>query len=68
MNNPQAPLLKYRQVAKFLQVSERTVFTLVKEDQLQAVRFGRTVRIDLDDLHAFIERAKGKRAKGGGSS
>lgn len=68
MNNPQAPLLTYKQTAEFLQVSERTVFTLVQEDQLQAVRFGRTVRIDQDDLNAFVERAKGKLEKRGGSS
>ena len=68
MNNPQAQLLTYKQTAELLQVSERTVFTLVKENQLRAVRFGRTVRIDQDDLHAFIERAKTQQAEGGRSS
>ena len=68
MNNPQAPLLTFKQTAKILQVSERTVFTLVKEDQLRAVRFRRTVRIDQDDLNAFIDRAKTQRTTGGRSS
>ena len=55
----QAPqLLTYKQAAEILQVSERTVFTLVKDGQLRPVRFGRTVRSDSVDLHAFIERAK----------
>ena len=68
MNNPQAQLLNYKQAAEFLQVSERTVYTLVKEGQLRIVRFGRTVRIDQDDLRAFVDRAKTQRVKGDGSS
>lgn len=53
-----ARLLTYRQVAGRLQVSERTVFTLVKTGELRAVRFGGTVRIDPCDLSTFIERGK----------
>ena len=33
-------LLTYKQVAELLQVSDRTVFTLVKTGRLRAVRFG----------------------------
>lgn len=33
-------LLTYKQAAALLQVSERTVFALVKKGQLKAVRFG----------------------------
>ena len=51
-------LLTYKQAAEILQVSDRTVWQLVKDGQLRAVRFGRTVRIDRQDLDAFIEAAK----------
>ncbi len=51
-------LLTYRQAAEVLQVSTRTVWMLVDTEQLKAVRFGRTVRIDHRDLDAFIADAK----------
>ncbi|RMH23666.1 MAG: DNA-binding protein [Planctomycetota bacterium] len=60
-NHPPAcvdPLLTYRQAAKVLGVTERTVWTLVHDGALPAVRFGRSVRIDPADLRAFIERGK----------
>lgn len=53
-----APLLTYRQAAKVLGVTDRTVWTLVNDGTLPAVRFGRSVRIDPADLRTFIERAK----------
>lgn len=55
-------LLTYREVAKTLRVSERTIWTLVKRGELPAVRFGHSVRIDPADLRAFIEQAKGRGA------
>lgn len=57
-SNGAAALLTYREVGKILNVTDRTVWQLVKDGKLQAVRFGRTVRIDPADLRAFIERAK----------
>ena len=35
-----ARLLTYRQVAAYLQVSERSVYQLVKDGKLRVVRFG----------------------------
>lgn len=55
-NSPR--FLTYRQASELLQVSDRTVFSLVKSGQLRAVRFNHTVRIDLLDLEAFIQQAK----------
>lgn len=52
------PLLTYREAAKVLGVTPRTVWTLVQAGTLPAVRFGRSVRIDQADLRRFIERAK----------
>lgn len=54
----QQRLLTYRQAAETLAVTERTVWSLVSKGNLQAVRFGRSVRIDPDDLRSFIERCK----------
>lgn len=51
-------LLTYREVAKTLRVSERTIWTLVKRGVLPVVRFGKSVRIDPGDLAAFIARSK----------
>ena len=58
MTDNTALLLTYKQAGKLLQVSDRTVFTLVKTGQLKAVRFGHTVRIDRRDLETFIQQAK----------
>ena len=52
------PLLTYREAAKVLGVTPRTVWTLVQAGTLPAVRFGRSVRIDPTDLRRFIDRAK----------
>ena len=60
-NQPPAgvnPLLTYRQAAKVLGVTERTVWTLVHDGGLPVVRFGRSVRIDPSDLREFIDRGK----------
>ena len=53
-----APLLTYRQVAKLLAVSERTIFTLAKRGDLPGVKIGGQVRFDPRDLESFIERQK----------
>lgn len=62
MGDRSQSLLTYREVAKTLRVSERTIWTLVKRGELPAVRFGHSVRIDPVDLRAFIEQAKGRGA------
>lgn len=51
-------LLTYKDASKLLGVTERTVWTLVNQGELPAIRFGRTVRIDPVDLRGFIDRAK----------
>lgn len=51
-------LLTYKQVAAILQVCEKTIFNKVKAGELKAVRLGSTVRIDPNDLTAFIEQGK----------
>jgi excisionase family DNA binding protein len=51
-------LLTYKQAGTLLGVTERTVWTLVNDGELPAVRFGRSVRIDPADLRAYIDRCK----------
>ncbi len=51
-------LLTYREAAGVLGVTSRTVWQLVNDGVLQAVRIGRLVRIDEADLRAFIDSAK----------
>lgn len=51
-------LLTYKQAGELLGVTERTVWTLVADGALQAVRFGRSVRIDPADLRGYIDRCK----------
>ena len=58
MSDDSPRLLTYKQAAELLQVTDRTVFTLVKTGKLQAVRFRRTVRVDVRDLDAFIQASK----------
>lgn len=53
-------LLSVVQAAKYLAISERTLWTLIKENRLPAVRFSdRITRIDTDDLERFIQSVKG---------
>ncbi len=56
-------LLDYREAARLLAVSERTVWSLVAKGELPAVRIGRAVRIDRRDLVAWVDRQK---SAGGG--
>lgn len=51
-------LLTYKQAGDLLGVTERTIWTLVDQGKLPAVRFGRSVRIDPVDLRAYIDRCK----------
>ena len=68
MNLPDdAPkLMTYQDAAKVLQVSDRTVWSLVDRGELPAVRFGRSVRIDRRDLEAFIDKSKPQSTPGNG--
>lgn len=52
-------LLTPREAAKALSVCEKTLWTLTKRGELQAVRIGRAVRYDVTGLQAFINQRKG---------
>lgn len=52
--------LSYKQVAKKLNASERTIMRLVANGELKATRLSsRTIRIFDADLNAFIEGKRG---------
>jgi excisionase family DNA binding protein len=51
-------LLKSPDVCRIAGVSPRTLWQLVKDGKLPAVRFGRAVRFDPKDVAAFIQSRK----------
>lgn len=53
-DSPPTCLLTFRQAAKSLGVTERTIYNYVIRGQLTAIKLGRLRRIHPDDLAAFI--------------
>ena len=51
-------LLRPREAAEWLKISERSLWSLTQRGELPAVRTGRSVRYDLADLIAFVEARK----------
>ena len=57
MNRYEPVLLTYQEAAKVLKCSPRTVWTLVADGDLQAIRVGsRLVRIPMVAIEEFVER------------
>ncbi len=54
----QRRLLRSREAAAFLAVSERTLWSMAKRGEIQVVRCGRAIRYDPLDLVAWIQGAK----------
>lgn len=52
-------LLKPREAAEALAISQRTLWTLTKCGEIRCIRCGRAVRYDPIDLRAWIETKKG---------
>ena len=51
-------LLTPKQAAELLQISERTLYKLSKFEGLPAVKVGRIVRYDAEDLREWIAKNK----------
>lgn len=51
------PLLSAAEIAVILHVSLRTVRRFIASNELEAVRIGRSVRVQESALQAFIERS-----------
>lgn len=56
-SHPEARLLRVRVVAEFLAVSNMTVYRLIRDGKLKAVRVGHGWRISEADLAGFLEKA-----------
>ena len=52
-------LVKCREAAAYLGISERKLWELKKAGRIPSVRIDRCVRFDIADLDTFIRRAKG---------
>ena len=52
-------LIKVRQAAQYLGISERKLWQLTKDRRMPAIKFDRVVRYDIADLDEFIAKAKG---------
>ncbi len=52
-------LLTPREAAQALRISERKLWGLTASGEIPCVRIGRSVRYDINDLHAWIEERKG---------
>lgn len=65
MNHADTPtlLLRSRDAAKSLSISDRTLYSLTRRGELRAVRIGRAVAYSLDELRAFIARRQEGGAK-----
>lgn len=57
-NVEQTPMLTVFDVAKRMNISERTVFRWIKTGKLKSVRVGRVVRVTPDDLNRFVQMHK----------
>jgi excisionase family DNA binding protein len=55
---PEPLLLRPREAARFLAISERTLWELTRRGEILCVRLGRAVRYDRRDLLAAVERLK----------
>lgn len=52
--------LKVKKVAELLELNILTVYGYIRQDKLQAVKFGRSYRIEEKDLEKFIKEHKVK--------
>lgn len=53
----QRPMLTLRETAERLNVSEKTIRRLVANRELAAIRVGNQLRLDADQLEAWISQA-----------
>lgn len=51
-------LMRYREAAAYIGISERSLWSMVASGEIRAVRRGRSVRIDVDDLNRWIRKMK----------
>jgi excisionase family DNA binding protein len=59
MDTDAARLLTVREVSDRLQISERQVWTMVQTGELKSLRLGRSRRVALIDLLAYLDARRG---------
>lgn len=52
------PLLTIKQASKILGITERTLFTFTKRGDLPCIKVGFSVRYDVRDIEAYLNRNK----------
>ena len=57
-SGPGSEFLKVDEVARIFRVSRSTVVRLIREGKLQAIRVGRSYRIDAQDMICFLETVR----------
>ncbi len=55
-------IMSTKDAAKYLKVSERTVFRLIKKNAIEASKFGNYWMIDKTSVEDYAKRNKGKAA------
>lgn len=48
--------LRATEIAKILKISKALAYRLISEGEIASIRFGRTIRVRLEDLEMFIQR------------
>lgn len=56
----ESALMKVREVAAELRISQRTAYTLVASGQLKSVHIGRLIRVTRAALDEFMEASESK--------
>lgn len=56
-------LLRPREAAQWLKISERSLWTFTQRGELAAIRIGRSVRYAVSDLIAFVESRRRREAE-----
>jgi excisionase family DNA binding protein len=48
--------LRATEIANILKISKALAYRLIAEGEISSIRFGRTIRVRLEDLEIFIQR------------
>ena len=58
MTSPEITWLGSPEAARYLGISQRTLYRLVDDGQLTAYKFGRVMRLKQEDVDKFIEASR----------
>lgn len=55
-------LFTVEQVAQILGIGRSTVFKLIKQNQIESIRLGRSRRIPVDAMQSYVDNLRAERA------